>query len=746
MTLGVMGGGQTSNYVVPRSLRVANTVSGSYMDVSAATAGNRTTWTVSMWVKRGKWDPNSTTYERLLYDSNTGAVGSIDNCALRFNNNYLELFFNGSSSGYSKATTPTVLDFSAWNHYVVAVDTTQALSANRAKLYINNIQIPLTQTVIIAQNYQTGLTANGSIRWCAPSNEPFIGHIAECYLIDGLQLTPSSFARFDESQAWVPKLYTGSYGTNGGYWNFKNNTSLTTLAYDYSGNGRNGSLTGHSLTGSMNSSVLDSPTTINSDIANYAILNNAYPNIFSGVYPQKGGLDIESSSAHGISTYGMSRGKWYWEVTCNSTSSSAATAALCYTLPSSSPTLTTSVSVPIGNTYGIRFDAGAGTFDYTADGTNFTSITTGLSSNGPYHAYMTGASLAHINFGQLPFKYTPPAGYLKLNSFNLPTPIRSPQSVAYATTYTGTGATRDINSSIPFAADLVLIKAQTTYQARFVDSVRGSGNALVTNSTAGSVSEPTGVTFTSNGFSLGADVNYNDVSGNRYYAMQWKKSANAGLDIVSYTGTGVARTIAHSLGAAPGFIIVKRTDATGGNWAVYHSSMTSASYFCLLNTQAAQTSDTTYWNGTAPTSSVFSVGTNADTNASGGTYIAYLWAEVPGYSKIGHYIGNGIGSSFNSMSLGFKPQFILSKSVNDGTTGFWTFTARDFSGGGYLTSGTGQTTTGYQLTSHGLNLTSSSAVANPSGQRVIYIAFAGMGVNKALSTMVPSSYTYNQLF
>lgn len=746
MTLGVMGGGQASNYVVPRSLRAANTVTGSYMDVNAATSGNRTTWTVSMWVKRSKWDPNSTTYERLIYDSNTGSAGSIDNCALRFNNNFLELFFNGSSSGYYRATTPTFLDFSAWNHYVVAVDTTQGTAAQRALIYVNNVQISLSRTVTIAQNYQTGMTANGSIRWCAPSNEPFLGYIAECYLIDGLQLTPSAFAQFDTAQAWVPKLYTGSYGTNGGYWNFKNNTSLTTLAYDYSGNGRNGSLTGHSLTGSMNSSVLDSPTTINSDIANYAILDNSYPNIFSGVYVQKGGLDIESSSTHGISTYGMDRGKWYWEVTCNSTSSSAATAALCYALPPSSPSLTTSVSVPIGNTYGIRFDASAGTFDYTADGTNFTSITTGLSSNGPYHAYMTGASLAHINFGQLPFRYTPPAGYLKLNSFNLPTPIKAPQSVAYSTVGFGTGTTRNINSSIPFAADLVLIKAQSAYQARFVDSVRGSGNALVTNSTAGSVSEPTGVTFTSNGFSLGADVNYNS-SSNYYTAMQWKKSATAGLDIVSYTGTGAAQTIAHSLGAAPGFIIVKRTDATGGNWAVYHKSMTSASYFCLLNNQAAQTSDTTYWNGTAPTSSVFSVGTNADTNASGGTYIAYLWTEVSGYSKIGHYLGNGVGSNFNKLSLGFKPQFILAKRVNDGVTGYWNFTARDFSGNGLLTSDLGSTTNGYQLTSHGLRgPTTSSVVSNPSGDRIIYIAFAGMGVNRALSTMAPSSDTYNQLF
>ena len=116
-----------------------------------------------------------------------------------------------------------------------------------------------------------------------------------------------------------------------------------------------------------------------------------------------------------------------------------------------------------------------------------------------------------------------------------------------------------------------------------------------------------------------------------------------GFDIVTYTGNGSARTISHSLGAVPHFMIVKaRTTAgTDQGWPVYHRNLTSASYYLSLNATTAQTSDTTVWNGTAPTSSVFSVGTNALANTNNDTYLAYLWTEISGFSRFGSYTGNG---------------------------------------------------------------------------------------------------------
>jgi hypothetical protein len=99
----------------------------------------------------------------------------------------------------------------------------------------------------------------------------------------------------------------------------------------------------------------------------------------------------------------------------------------------------------------------------------------------------------------------------------------------------------------------------------------------------------------------------------------------------AYTGTGSATTFSHNLGVVPELMIMKKRSATD-DWAVYAGDNTD---FLLLNTTAATADDNTYWNDTTPTSSVFSVGTNADVNTSAATYVAYLFASLAGVSKIG---------------------------------------------------------------------------------------------------------------
>jgi hypothetical protein len=142
------------------------------------------------------------------------------------------------------------------------------------------------------------------------------------------------------------------------------------------------------------------------------------------------------------------------------------------------------------------------------------------------------------------------------------------------------------------------------------------------------------------------------------------KRAPGFFDVVCYTGTGSATTFNHNLGVVPELIIVKKRSATD-DWAVYASDNTD---FLLLNTTAATADDNTYWNDTSPTSTVFSVGTNADVNTSAATYVAYLFASLAGVSKIGTYTGNG---SSVTVTTGFQPRFILVKRTD--STGNWIY-------------------------------------------------------------------------
>ena len=244
--------------------------------------------------------------------------------------------------------------------------------------------------------------------------------------------------------------------------------------------------------------------------------------------------------------------------------------------------------------------------------------------------------------------------------------------------YTGTGAAQTITNGIDLAGKggLVWCKGRTNaFNHSLVDTVRGMTNAgaavLASEQSSGTIyTLANWMNANSNGFSLGSAATGQDInsSGQSYVSWTFRKAAKF-FDVVTYTGTGSARTIAHSLGVAPGMVIVKRTDTTG-NWQVYSNGLTSAAYSIQLNLTAAQASAPTVWNSTAPTSSVFSVGTDATVNASGGTYVAYLFAHdtsSTGIIQCGSWTADGGGNA--TVNLGWEPQWILAKV--SAVTGAW---------------------------------------------------------------------------
>jgi hypothetical protein len=218
------------------------------------------------------------------------------------------------------------------------------------------------------------------------------------------------------------------------------------------------------------------------------------------------------------------------------------------------------------------------------------------------------------------------------------------------------------------------------------------------------------------------------VNGNvsTYVGWQWKEGPTQGFDIVAYTGTGANRTVAHSLGVAPRMMIVKRRN-TGSDWVAWHSAISAANYLSL-NLTSASTAGATIWNSTAPTSSVFSVGTSVATNGSSDTYVAYLFSEVSQFSKAFSFTGNGSTDGV-FVFTGFLPRLILLKRTD--TTGNWYLwdTARNTYNvlGEELypnLSNAAASATGLDVLSNGFKMRNSTAGFNASGGTYIGFAWA----------------------
>jgi hypothetical protein len=526
------------------------------------------------------------------------------------------------------------------------------------------------------------------------------------------------------------------------------------------------------VAGVGNDSVFDSPSNYavvgSNPRGNYATMNDVNP--IKATYVN-GALQITGGDRGGVSTFGMTTGKWYCEMDIvavgvesslgvskgtltmvtyvGSTSDSwgyYSTGAK-YTNGSSSAY---GASFTSNDTIGCAFDADNGTLTFYKNGVSQGTAFTGLTS-GPYFFAASGrsstsANNVYVNFGQRPFAYTPPTDHKVCCTTNITQPtIQKPNSYFETSLYTGNGSTQTI-SGIGFQPDLVWIKSRsTTGQHVLTDAVRGTNKQLFTPLTNAEGTQTDQVTaFNSNGFSLGANVagtgstNQNTTT---YVAWSWDENPVAGFDIVTYTGNGTTQNISHSLGVAPKMIIVKASSSTG-DWIVGHSSLDSASpwgYYILLNSTAIRSNVgaiNSFGNNSAvvaPTSTVFTVGNGANMNANGVSYVAYLFSEIEGFSKFGSYTGNGLADG-PFVWCGFRPRWLLLKEAT-GTTSNWTImdTARDTFNLATKELGANLSTEENNATqfagdtdilSPGFKLRTANSEVNASGSTYIFAAFA----------------------
>jgi hypothetical protein len=239
--------------------------------------------------------------------------------------------------------------------------------------------------------------------------------------------------------------------------------------------------------------------------------------------------------------------------------------------------------------------------------------------------------------------------------------------------YTGTGASLTITNNIDLSTKggMVWFKNRNgTFDHSIFDTARGVTKSLRPNETVAEATETDGLTaFNANGFTIGNWSRVNSSTSTTYASWTWRKQPKF-FDVVTYTGTGSNRTIAHALGSVPACIMVKRTDTTG-DWQVYHRSLANTEYL-VLNSTAAAATGATRWNSTTPTSSVFSLGTDATVNASGGTYVAYIFAHDAGgfgltgtdnVISCGSFTTDGSGNA--TVNLGYEPQWLLLKNSSE---------------------------------------------------------------------------------
>lgn len=606
------------DYQIARSLRF-NSADSAYLNRTPATATNRKTWTWSAWVKRSALGAVQELFDGYWANTDNGYfwVGftSADKFEVQLYNSTL------------RTTTQVFRDPSAWYHFVLAVDTTQATAANRVKVYVNGSEITTFSTNNApTQNLDTAVNYNGAhyIGTFAGTTNLFNGYMTEVNLIDGQALTPSSFGWTNPATGvWAPLDFVGTYGTNGFNLNFSDNTNTTaaTLGADSSGNGNNWTPNNFSVTaGAGNDSLVDTPTSYGTDTGvggevrgNYCTWN---PLQNSGLTLSDGNLTNSYSTAAWVGTIGtmaMDSGKWYFEFTNAGPYSDYQQFGIMKTgevpFTGGQPTNGTAYGWiysidgylghnnaytaagitgynTVGNVAMVAVDVSSGKIWFGRNGTWFNSGSPSTGTNaaytdvsGPvvptiYQYASSGVNSGSTNFGQRPFAYTAPSGFQALCTQNLPTPTIGATSTTLANkffgvnTWAGTGATQVIGNA-GFQPDWVWIKSRSASASHYlVDSVRGVANYLFSDSTSAEYTFSPNDQVTSlnaSGFTLGADTNGGtNYSGRTFVGWQWRASNASAV-----TNTSGSITSQVSANPTSGFSIVTYT-GTGVNATVGH--------------------------------------------------------------------------------------------------------------------------------------------------------------------------------
>lgn len=717
------GGSSGSRYSIANSVRLRASAS-AYFSRTPGSAGDRKKWTYSGWVKRGAF--GSVRFP--LMDMGTASSDTTTFEMGFWNTGTNDTFFIGGGVTNWRVSNALYRDPTAHYHVVVAIDTANATADDRIKVWINGSRITSWATNnAIGSSADTAVNQSGVAHYIGRrdgGSDYADGVLSDVHFIDGQALSASDFGETNADGVWVPKSYTGTYGTNGFKLDFKDaavtSGSNAGLGKDVSGNGNYWNTNNISVTaGATYDALTDTPTnnycTLNPLVpATYpATLSNGnikYSRSASGtgytnsygtlaitnalayfeVTPASGGVSnngvfgVAATLANTATCLGWASDQWGWEwymakKVSNATETAYGTAA------ASGDVLRCAVNTLNGK---IWFGNASGWFGSgdPAGGTNETF--SGLPSTVfPAVSGYTGLAEFDINFGQRPFAYTPPTGFKSLCTANLPSvAITNPALHAKVVKRTSVGGTYT-NSALAFQPDLALIKAYSNTDNYYLqDVVRGFGasKSVSTNQTGAegaNGSSPGTHSFTpaSDGYSLsGVDFN---TSGYSYVDLLLKLGGTA----VSASGGSGYSAATISANATAGISVIKLTTnvAAGGSWSVNHGLSGAPDMVIFKQTNNANNWPTylkdahaspldNYWilNGGASntgSTGIFNVsgtvvGSSNSFVNSGDTVLIICIKSIPGFSKVGVYTGNGSPDG-PCIHTGFSPEFLLGRTT-----------------------------------------------------------------------------------
>jgi hypothetical protein len=674
-----LGGGE---YEIERSLRF-NSADSAFLNRTPASASNRKTWTWSGWVKLSNVAADKCLMEAGVSGLDTYSLFWIQSTGvLRFTQD------EGSGGTILIASSAVYRDPSAWYHFVLAMDTTQATSTNRLKMYVNGVQLTsFSSTTYPTLNTDTYINSTFQHRIgnrVRSSGMEFNGYMTEIHFIDGQALDPTSFGEFNsDTGVWQPIEYTGTYGTNGFYLNFSDNASTTTLGDDFSGNGNDWTTNNFSVTaGAGNDSLVDSPTRYGTDTGaggevrgNYCTLNPL--STTAGTYSQ-GNLRYvgPSSTRRSNGTIAVSTGKWYWEVTLGNAPETPRSSTTNYnsfgfglstTFASTVGASTQTDAVILGDsgyyknfsgswtdggtafssgdTLAIAVDLDANTFTFYRNNTQITTGTIGgtagrelvpiiMSYDGTY-------GVMDCNFGQRPFAYTAPSGFKALVTTNLPTPTIEDGGEYFNTVlYTGNSSGASV-TGVGFQPDLVWMKCRSTARNHeLLDVVRGGSSTLFSNLTNAQSTDQRISSFNADGFTYTTNSNSAN-TGDTFVAWNWKANG-AG---VSNTAGTISSTV--SANTDSGFSIVNWTGSTSTSAQTVGHGLGVAPHMVILKNRDVTDAWFVFFSGITSTSQNLYLNTTAAVTTQG----AALWGAGMTSSVVGVRPGSIATATSNNIIM-----------------------------------------------------------------------------------------------
>ena len=705
-----MGSSAAGDYEVERSLRFNYA---EHLERTPSSTGNQKVWTFSAWIKRTKIGSKDYIYS--ASDSNY--------FALYFKNDNLYSYFDPGNN-YGVVSDREFRDVGAWFHIVHQVDalnTTQRIWINGTEMSLNSSRNPSNSN--FPMNKSGVALTIGKASWKSEYNNMYL---AEVHYSDGYKYAPSDFAETNViTGQWVPKSPSISYGTNGFYLNFSDNsgTTATTLGKDSSGNGNNFTPNNFSVAANLtNDSMPDTPTN------NFCTLNPL--NATSSFNFGEGNLVFDQSSNDQAitGTFFITSGKWYWEIyknasqnpeigicgqeTLSNQSTGTVNSRLAFitndgnlrTGASSTQSITGSSSGQTGAGYiriAVDMDNKKIWFSDTS-GNYFNSGNPATGANAAYdfsshpvkdgwtpYVFMgTGSGHnCYINFGQFDlnsFSSNIPAGFSTLTSANLPDPtILLPNKHFDTKLWSGNSSTQAI-TGLNFSPDLVWSKRRSASSSHYLsDTVRGVHKILFSELTGAEydgTSNNDGVdSFDSNGFTFnnGTYVADYNASGSTYVGWSW----NAGGSTVTNNDGSISSQVRANTTAGVSIVSFTPTAATTAvtighglgvapNVVIVKSRGSTANWDVLH--MSLGSSYKLYLNGTnaqissaawGSTDPTSSVFTFNPGNQNNNAHIAYCFSEVAGYSKFGSYTGNG-NTNGPYVFTGFRPALIISKTTN----------------------------------------------------------------------------------